>query len=272
MKLSDIDPDALALEVHDQTVNQAWRLAGALSFGGVTAEPVAASPNSEVRRVTLELARYAQTGRPPEGDPDPKLVAEYLQSLGEILWTGVDDAVYQTMPYPWDPSDGGLERELDVMLCAAVGRHHIATSRLLTMPMVASLAGLSIQGLRNLIAKGELQTTENPEATNRRARYIEPDEAQRWLAGRGVLVGAIQIGADVYKTDKPGVVVVLDPSGREVVRVAVQAGSAIWFGFPHSRPLPPGTDAGSMHETLKVDKQPTWVATGARHGHTAWLL
>lgn len=183
-RLQDIDPEKLAEEVHGWLTSYRWRLDMAISFsGGDTRYPPTTWQSSDAGRAVHQVAVYAKTGTPPEHRQE--LLPEYLQSIGEAVWQAPHPDVYQMVPFPWDAGAGEPSTDLDVVLVAAVGREWIGEGRPVTQLMVACLAGLTVQSVRDLISAGELAATARDEG-DKRVRLIEADEARRWLSGRGV--------------------------------------------------------------------------------------
>lgn len=163
IRLSTIDPAALAEEVHETLAARVRRLAFALGYdlheGGAGV--------SEARHAVRLLAHYARTGEPPEGRPE--LVPEYLQTMVDL------DAVPPAAELAGerDPED-----PLHVVVLAALARDALTRGRG-TVPdgWLAALAGLSSAQVRRLAATGELR---------RGADGISIADARRWLRARGV--------------------------------------------------------------------------------------
>lgn len=183
-RLQDIDPERLAEEVHGWLTAYRWRLDMAISItGGDTRYPPTTWQTSDAGRAVHQVAVYAKTGVPPEYRQE--LLPEYLQTIGEAVWTAPHPGVYSAVPFPWSPGAGEPQTDLDVVLTAAVGREWIDEGRPVTQLMVACLAGLTTGAVRNLIAAGELKADARDE-DDARVRLIEAEEAARFLAARGV--------------------------------------------------------------------------------------
>lgn len=171
MKLSDLTPEAVADEVVSWALShlrtQLFRL-GAVDVTLTDANCL------DLRLSVRVLTHYAKTGEIPEDAP----IAEYLQTVGEALWTAAHPDVFSMwVPFPWGDGAGEPTTAIDVVLCAVQCREQLAAESDVSVRELAALAGVSEKRLRNLAAAGEISMSEG-HATAR--------EAQRWLSGRGI--------------------------------------------------------------------------------------
>lgn len=184
MKLADINPAEVAAEVVGWVAHQRFRLGMALWAVGTTdPEPAPDWKASDIGLAVHQVAVYARTGTPPEHRAE--LLPEYLQTIGEALWTGAHPGVYNAVPFPWAAGAGEPTEAIDVVLIAAVARDWLSRDEPVTQQMVAVLAGVSTLGLRNLVSAGELKA-DVPDDDDGRVRLVAAEEARRWLSARGV--------------------------------------------------------------------------------------
>lgn len=160
MRLADIDPAALADEMHDALYSRLMALSQHL--GGDPVPPLTRPSN--VRLTVHQLAHYARTGEPPEGRPE--LVGEYIQTLVDLDL--VPDA--DTLAGRRDPS-----APIDVVAIGALARQRIDERRSVPEGWLAVLAGVAASRVRQLAAAGELRRTEGG---------IHAADARRWLESR----------------------------------------------------------------------------------------
>ncbi len=83
-RLRDVDPAALAIEIRGRLMKRIGKLAMAAGITTPVPEP---SWDGDALLAVCELAAYAVSGAPPEGDLG--LVEEYLQSVSTYAaWLG----------------------------------------------------------------------------------------------------------------------------------------------------------------------------------------
>lgn len=125
-------------------------------------------------RAAHVLTHYAQTGEPPGDAP----IAEYLQSVGEALWTAADPAVYSLVPYPWSEGAGEPDSAIAVVLCAVQCREGLQSGSAVSVRELAALASVREATIRQLSSRGD-----GPPV---RDGAVAAKAAREWLSGRGI--------------------------------------------------------------------------------------
>lgn len=174
MRLRDIDPAKLGQQAHEHVVE---RLHGLLTAIDPMAIPPPLDGRSEVRRAVTLLAHYARTGEPPEGRRE--LVHEYLVSLvpaGLLPDTDPPDE-----PTTEDPTAAIVHR----VVLAVLARERLADGEPVPASHLAALADVSPARVRQLLSTGELRAWRRGIATTDRRAYVHPEDARRWIDGRG---------------------------------------------------------------------------------------
>lgn len=181
IKLTDLDPQSVADEVAGWVRAHIYRLAFPMTA------PIQLDL-LDLRHAVAELTAYAQHG-PPHCE-DAGGPAEYVQTVVEALYSAAHPDVYGYVETVWQRAgDDGEQHAIDVVLLAATGRERIERGlEAVSLPELAALAGVSVKTLRNLGSRGELAIT-GGERGVRGSSGVQPDEARRWLSGRGVEVG-----------------------------------------------------------------------------------
>lgn len=173
IKLSEIDPQTLAVETLRRAYDDAHRVLMELSpmsvvdpitSGGASLwAAVEASPTSSVAgHAIVALTHYAQSGAPLDAD-----VHEYCVSLIPVAGEALDDV---SEPDPRTP--------LGLVVSAALAREAIDRGLSVPLPRLGHLAGIGGSGMRMLVQRGELARDEDDR--------IAAADARRWLDARGV--------------------------------------------------------------------------------------
>lgn len=170
IKLSQCDPNIVADEVSDWIDAQMFRLGLAI---GVT-DPIKPSHAGDITFSARVLTIYAQTGKPPGDAP----VSDYVQSVVEVLYTAAHPDVYTSVHGDWEAKTDP-RHAIDCVVRAALARERLDGPIPEPVPVawLAALASLPVQTLRSYGSRGEIEITNGD---------VEPEEAKRWLSGRGV--------------------------------------------------------------------------------------
>lgn len=170
-RLRDIAPTLVAQQTHEALMGRLSRLA---MVCGVTDLPTQAIVPSDAYLAVLNLASYATTGAPPEGQL--ALVREYQQSVAEITdWLGE----LTTIAEPETP--------LQVVLSGAAARLALDTEQALTTSQLAVLASMSRGRAAQLQAAGDAPKGRR----SGKARLVSAKAAREWLSGRVRTEGAV---------------------------------------------------------------------------------
>lgn len=170
-RLHDLDPQHVSDEVTRLVLEHLHSLAC-----HVGAEVHQTAPTSVGYSAAL-LTRWAQHGTNPERWDDGmawdavRAICECLYSQAGVPGTFGDGPFARSKHEPADA--------LEVVLLAAWCRVLIAQGAEVPVRALAALSGLRVQVVRNLASAGELAVHDG---------LVSPEEARRWLGGRGIAV------------------------------------------------------------------------------------
>lgn len=171
-RLRVIDGLALAKDVCERAINEAWRILMAASPMGDVPQIHIDTDNptqSETGHAVMMLTAYAQHGHRLDAP-----VQEYCISLIPVAGDALDDSVNP------DPST-----ELGLVVSAAMCREALECGLDVSTARLAALAGLSLEAIQKLVKKGELKA----EVKGRgHATEVDAGDAIRWLGARGIKV------------------------------------------------------------------------------------
>ena len=186
--LRDLDPRTVAREVCDAILDHIGQLGLALSPGvevhvlGRRAQARALPDDADdlaalstLGAETQALVMYAQRGLPVWDWTDHGCASDACLSVMAALYgsAGGDDAASDLDDAAREPRDA-----IGVVLIAARARIRLDQGTPLDSRDLATLASLTPAQVRHLMRAGEIPHAE---------RLVAPDDAARWLSGRGVL-------------------------------------------------------------------------------------
>ena len=170
-----LDPAAVGAEVEAWVLDHVRTLLFALGAMDTAIQPAVA----DCRLAARELTAYAQ-GHPDACADCGHEPAEYIQSVVEALYTAAHPSVYRSVDGDWSSRDDP-EHAIDAVLRVAMARDRLSSVVQTAVPLawLAPWTGTTVKRLRNLAAAGEITVVDGD---------VEPDEAIRWLSGRGITI------------------------------------------------------------------------------------
>lgn len=175
MRLSDIDPAKCAEQAVTELLTRVQSVTHlgpgievtAISRTGKKPRPASSSDwaSTGIGLATHAVAVYAITGQEPDDAP----IGDYLQTITEARDRRVQ---------PWERGARDPVREIDVVLCAAVGRLALAALEPISTRCLAALAGLRKQSIKQMASRGDGPPIHDG--------WVPYRQAREWLSGRGV--------------------------------------------------------------------------------------
>lgn len=179
-RLADLDPDALAAEVVEAVRQHIARLALGLQPAHTWDERSVEGGVSTLALTTADLTRFAQSGDTADWGA-PSCARDALVEVCGALYSRAGEPGTFGVGEIEEVVEGADPSPLGLMLRAAWARVQIAEGSPVDTAQVAALAGLNPRAVRQLVDAGELRARLRDGGLTVRA-----DEAQRWLAARGV--------------------------------------------------------------------------------------